>query len=133
MKNSNFVKRFLFTIILFCSLILISNAQKHQGKCGLEIDKAVSQNVLGKNVGYYLVFKNTANSAVDAITWKAKFYNNFNEFKGERDGEWSSGNFVHPILPNETAKKVESNFIDGATKVFITIKKVHFVDDKVCK
>ena len=87
---------------------------------------------MGKNVGYYLVFKNTAQSSVDAITWTAKFYNNFNEFKGEKDGEWSSGNFVDPILPNETAKKLESNFIDGATKVFITIKRVHFTDNKTC-
>jgi hypothetical protein len=133
MKNLSYTKRFLFTIVLFTSITAISFAQKHKGKCGLEIEKALSQNVLGKNVGYYLVFKNNAQSAVDAITWTAKFYDNFNEFKGEREGVWNSGNFVDPILPNETAKKVESNFIDGATKVFITIKKVHFVDDKTCK
>jgi hypothetical protein len=133
MGNLILVKRFLFTFVLYIALTSISFAQNHQGKCGLEIEKALTQNVLGKNVGYYLVFKNNAQSAVDAITWTAKFYNNFNEFKGEREGEWNSGNFVDPILPNETAKKVESNFIDGATKVFITIKKVHFVDNKICK
>ena len=128
------MKAFQFSVffsLLFFSCLLV--AQSHKGKCGLEISKAYTQNVLGKNIGYYVEFKNNSAIAIDAIEWTAAFYNNFNELKGKRDGAWSSGNIINPIKPGDTTKDLETNWVKDATKVFIIIKRVHFADGKICK
>ncbi|MFN5182801.1 MAG: hypothetical protein ACK5D5_07225 [Bacteroidota bacterium] len=120
-------------IVLILTLSNRFFCQSHKGKCGLEIEKAYTQNVLGKSVGYYVEFKNNAGQDVDAIEWKAKFYNNFGEYKGEKDGQWSSGNIIKPIKPGAVTKDLETNWIDGATKVFITVKRVHLAQTGTCK
>ena len=120
-------------LVLSVSLFLFSfakDAPKHKGLANVTVVKAYSQNVLGKNVGYYVEFKNNATSEVDALTWKAFFYDNFNEYKGESEGSWSSGNFITPIKPGKTTEDIETAWVKDASKVVIKIQKVHFVDGK---
>ncbi len=107
-------------------------AQKHKGKCEIGIEKTYTQKTFGKNIGYYVEFKNNASSAVDALEWKALFYNNFGELKGEKTGTWDAGNFIKPIKVGQSGKDLETSWVDDATKVFITITKVHFEDGKKC-
>jgi hypothetical protein len=125
------------TIILtFITSILFSMTYlppKHSGKCGVIAIKAYTQNLLGKNVGYYVEFKNSSKKSVDAIEWTAKFYNNFDELKGSSKGEWSSGNIISPIESGETTRDLEGVWVNGATKVFVTITRVHFTDGTICK
>lgn len=119
--------------LLAIPLILFSFTQdipKHQGMANVVVLKAYSQNVLGKNVGYIVKFKNNASSEVDAIKWKAFFYDNFDDLKGESDGMWSSGNFINPIPKGETTEDVETAWVKDATKVFIKITRVHFTNGK---
>lgn len=122
-----------FSLILFLNAFNSIFCQNHQGKCGLEIQKTYTQNILGKSVGYYVEFKNNSPKEIDAIDWKARFYNNFGDFKGEREGKWSSGNIIKPIKPGEVTKDLETNWVDGATKVFITVKRVHLTQAGTCK
>ncbi len=120
-------------ILLSIPLILFSFTQdipKHQGMANVVVLKAYSQNVLGKNVGYIVKFKNNASSEVDAIKWKALFYDNFDDLKGESDGMWSSGNFINPIPKGGTTEDVETAWVKDATKVFIKITRVHFTNGK---
>ena len=107
-------------------------AQKHKGKCGIDIEKTYTQKTFGKNIGSYVEFKNNASSAVDALEWKALFYNNFGELKGEKTGTWDAGNFIKPIKAGQSGKDLETSWVDDATKVFISITKVHFEDGKKC-
>lgn len=121
--------------VIIASFLMFSFAgfsQKHKGKCGIDIEKTYTQKTFGKNIGYYVEFKNNGSSAMDALEWKALFYDNFGELKGEKTGKWDAGNFIKPIKVGNTGKDLEANWIDDATKVFITITKVHFEDGKKC-
>jgi hypothetical protein len=120
-------------ILLSIPLILFSFTQdipKHQGMANVEIVKAYSQNVLGKNIGYIVEFKNNAAVEVDALKWKAVFYDNFDDYKGESEGKWSSGNFITPIKSGESTEDVETAWVKEATKVVIKITRVHFTNGK---
>jgi hypothetical protein len=120
-----------FLLILpFLLFSFAKDAPNHKGIGNVTVVKAYSQNVLGKNVGYYVVFKNNATSDVDALKWKALFYDNFDEYKGESEGSWSSGNFISPIKSGKTAEDLETAWIKDASKVVIKIQKVHFVNGK---
>lgn len=120
----------LVLIVSLFFLSLTNDSSKHTGLANVSVVKAYSQNVLGKNVGYYVVFKNNASNEVDALKWKAFFYDNFDELKGESEGAWSSGNFITPIKSGKTAEDLEPAWIKNATKVVIKIQKVHFVNGK---
>jgi hypothetical protein len=127
--------KLLAHLIFFClslSLSLSYAQTKHYGLCNISVSKAYTQNILGKNVGYYVEFKNSGSSSCDAINWTAKFYNNFNDYKGSRKGTWSSGNFISPIKPGKITKELEGVWVTGATKVYITITRVHFTSGKSC-
>jgi len=104
----------------------------HSGLCGIVPEKAYSQNLFGKNVGYYVRLKNNTSKKVDAVAWVAKFYNNFDDFKGEKTGKWESGNFTSEAEPGEIFTDLESAWISGASKVYIQIKRVHFTDGSSC-
>ena len=84
-------------------------------------------------MGYYVEFINKSGKSIDAIEWKVKFYNNFNDLKGERKGEWSSGNFIKPIKNGAVMKDLEGVWVDGATKIVIEIKRVHYTDGNSCQ
>lgn len=123
-RNLNFA-------LIFISILLFSfrmDVPKHKGLGNVKVIKTITQNILGKNVGYIVTFKNNSNEKVDAIKWKALFYDNFDEYKGTTDGKWSSGNFISPIKKGETTEDVETAWVKDASKVFIKITKVHYVN-----
>ncbi len=116
-----------FFIALFCSITIV-NAQSNKGKSNVNIVSVKTQSVFGVNVGYYVEFINNSSKKVDGIKWQALFMNNFGEKLGVRKGSWQSGNFISEIKPGAKTKDLENNYIEGATKVFITITSVHFVE-----
>jgi hypothetical protein len=118
--------KFILTFILLVTLKSFSQ-ENHIGKLNVEVIKTYSQNVFGKNIGYYVEFKNNSDLEVDGIKWTASFYDNFGELKGKKEGSWQSGNIIAPIKPGEIGKDLENSFIAGATKVYIKITLVHFV------
>ncbi len=127
------LKTLKFTFLLLISIILFSftkDLPKHQGMGNVIVLKATSQNLLGKNIGYIVEFKNNAAVEVDALKWKAIFYDNFDDYKGESEGKWSSGNFITPIKSGESKEDVESAWVKEATKVVIKITRVHFINGK---
>lgn len=105
---------------------------KHYVKCGVIASKAYTQNILGKNAGYYVEFRNSLKKSIDALEWRGRFDNNFDELKGTKIGEWSSGNFISPIKPGKTAKDLEGVWVEGATKVFTSISRIHFTAGTSC-
>jgi hypothetical protein len=120
-------------LLVFISTLFFSFFQSipsHKGLGKIHVVKAYSQNILGKNIGYYVEFKNNGPDDVDALKWKAIFYDNFADFKGEVTGNWSSGNFISPMKQGESIKDLESAWIKDASKVVIKITKVHFTKGK---
>ncbi len=113
-----------FLIFLAC----ICNAQSHSDYGSVKVVSAVTQNTFGYNVGYYAKFQNNSKKVVDGLKWTSKFYDNFGELKGTREGQWQSGNFTDPISVGGTAQDLETVWVEGATKVFITVKMVHYSD-----
>lgn len=114
----------ILILSLFCSLKSFGQA-KHVGKSNIEVLKTYSQNVFGKNIGYYVEFKNNGKEDVDGLKWIASFYDNFGELKGKREGSWESGNIISPMKPGESTKDLEASYVEGGTKVFIKITVVH--------
>jgi hypothetical protein len=47
--------------------------------------------------------------------------------------QWQSGNIIKPIKPGKTGKNISSNWVTGANKIKVSIKKVHYVDGETCK
>lgn len=113
-------------MLLFIPFINIAQTN-HKGKSGINVVKTYTQNVLGRCLGYYVVFENKSGKTVDGIRWKATFVNNFGEVLGVRDGEWQSGNWISPLKLGETTEDLESNYVKGGTKIIITITEVHFI------
>lgn len=100
---------------------------KHVGKSGVKVVSATTQEILGRNVGYYVVFKNTnADKNVDGLRWDAIFSNNFGDNLGTKTGQWESGNLISPIKPDGETRDLEGVWVKGATKVKIVITQVHF-------
>jgi hypothetical protein len=120
----------LFFFLSFFIFSFSKDVPKNTNLANINVLKAYSQNILGKNVGYYVEFKNNASNEVDALKWKALFYDNFNDLKGQADGNWSSGNFISSIKKGETCKDLETAWVKDATKVFIKITRVHFTNGK---
>ena len=122
----------LLTLLIFISLLNTEQKPSHSGKCGIRPEKAYSQNVMGRNVGYYVEIKNESQKELDAIEWEAFFYDNFDELLETRTGNWSSGNIIKPCKPGETLKDLDMVWVKKATKVFIKVGRVHFTDGSVC-
>jgi hypothetical protein len=120
--------RSLLILSLLFGFTKLSTAQKNKGLAGVEVVKAATQNTLGINAGYFVEFKNNTDKEIDGVKWKAFFYDNFDEYKDKRDGKWQSGNFIKPTKPGEVLKDLEGIWVEGATKVFVTITEVHFTD-----
>lgn len=111
------MKRYIIAIIM--AFITISAGAQVKAE-------AKTQNVFGRNVGYYITMKNTGKKSVDGVKWTAYFYDNFGDLKGTREGQWQSGNIISPIEPGEDTEDLETVWVKGATKVKITITKVHY-------
>ena len=113
--------------LLLLTLPLLSLCQlKHNGKSGLKVVETSTQSVFGRCLGYYVVFENKSNKTIDGVKWTATFTNNFGEVLGVRKGVWQSGNFISPLEPGDTTEDLESNYVKGALKIWITITEVHF-------
>lgn len=125
------MKLLSFFVLLLPAAWMVS-PPSHTGLCGVDVVKAYSQNILGQNVGYYINLKNNSSKTVDAVSWTANFYNNFEDLKGKKTGKWESGNFTSVAEPGETMTDLEGAWIDGATKVFIKVTRVHFTDGSSC-
>ncbi|MEY4603758.1 MAG: hypothetical protein RIT43_1050 [Bacteroidota bacterium] len=116
-------------IIVFALLLCsVGNSVDHKSRFGITVLKTFSQNILGKNFGYYVELRNDSQKTVDAIEWQARFYNNFEDLKVIRKGNWSSGNFISPVKTGESVLDLEGDWVDDATKVYIEIIRVHFTD-----
>ena len=128
MSQAKLKSTFIFLFFL-CSLNSFFGQQINRGKNNVEVHKTYTQKVLGKNIGYYVEFKNNGTKSVDGLKWIANFYNNFGDYKGNREGSWESGNFISVLAPGEITKDLESNYVKDATKVFIIIKTVHYTNN----
>ena len=120
------MKTILFCLFLGSAILL--NAQSHSDCGSVQVLSAVTQNTLGYNVGYYAKFQNNSEKVVDGLKWTSRFYDNFGALKGTRQGQWQSGNFTKPIAIGGTTQDLEGVWVEGATKVFITMKMVHYSD-----
>lgn len=105
-----------------------SIGQNHKGLSSIQVLEAATQNTLGYNAGYYVEFKNISQKSIDGVKWKVDFLDNFGTNKGKREGQWQSGNFTQPIEPGDTMKDIEGVWVEGATKIVVTITEVHFTD-----
>lgn len=123
------MKNIIFLILTLVCLSFTSDYKpKHKGMSGVIAKEAHTQLFFNTNIGYAVTFVNNTKKSCDAIEWTAYFYNNFYDLKGYRKGKWSSGNIVQPIEPGQTTQDLENVWLDGATKVYITVTRVHFVD-----
>lgn len=123
----------MYSILLALLLLFASGIKpEHTGKCGINPVNAYSQNVMGRNVGYYVEIKNETSKEMDAIEWEAHFYDNFDELIEKKSGSWSSGNIIKPVKPDEVLKDLKMVWVKKATKVFIKVKRVHFTDGTSC-
>ncbi len=113
---------------VFILIPCISFCQNHKGLPSIEVLEAATQNTLGINAGYYVKFQNNSQKSIDGVKWKVDFLDNFGTNKGTRDGQWQSGNFTKPVEPGDTMKDLEGVWVEGATKIVVTIKEVHFTD-----
>ncbi len=116
---------FLTLVLCLISTMGISQTQTNKGISGVSVVCTKTQTILGAN-GYYVEFKNNSGKKVDGIKWIATFTDNFEKVLGKEEGDWQSGNFISSMEPGEKTEDIEANLIKGATKVWITITKVHF-------
>jgi hypothetical protein len=103
------------------------------GRCGLEILDSYTQEIMGKNVGFYVKFKNNSNKSVDAFDYRVKYLDGFNEVKGSKEYRWQAGNLIDELEPGETLKDGATNWVKGAKKIKVQIIRVHYTDGTVCK
>jgi len=131
------MKRSKLTFILGISLILISSFQfkalNPENDCGLQVADAYTQEVLGKNVGFYVKFYNSSDKIIDAIEYKVIFKNGFNEIKGTKTFTWQAGNLVGAMKPKSYLSDGATNWMSDANKLEVKIIRVHFTDDSICE
>ncbi len=126
----NIIKSKFILLIFYVSFGFIPNDEV---KCGLEILDSYTQEVFGKNVGFYLKFKNNSVKSIDAIDYRVDYLDGFNELKGSKNFRWQSGNLIDELEPNEILNDGSVNWIKGANKVKVQIIRVHYTDGTVCK
>ncbi len=125
---------FTFTLGAFLFLSLTLSSTKVQlNDCGITVTKSYNQQVLGKNIGFFVIFKNNTTRSLDAIDYKVIYKNGFDEVKGTRSFTWQAGNFLGPKLPGESLKDGSTTWVDDANKIEVLIKRVHFTDGYSCK
>lgn len=130
-------KSFLFFLFLVynisSSFISSKTDNDKENLCGLEITESYTQEVLGKNIGFYVKFYNNSSKTIDAIEYKVIFKNGFNEVKGSKVFTWQAGNLVGPMKPKSYLSDGSTNWIDNANKLEVKIIRIHFTDDTTCE
>lgn len=101
--------------------------------CGLETVQAYTQQVLGKNVGFFVRFKNDGDKTIDALEYDVTFKNAFDEIIGTKTFTWQASVIVGPIKPNMIINDGGTNWMDGANKIDVKILRVHFTDGTTCR
>ena len=132
MKRSLSLFTFTLGVLLFLSLTL-SSTKVVLNDCGITLTKSYNQQVLGKNIGFFVIFKNNTTRSLDAIDYKVIYKNGFDEVKGTRSFTWQAGNFLGPKLPGESLKDGSTTWVDDANKIEVLIIRVHFTDGYSCK
>lgn len=127
MKHFSFL---FYTVILFLTTSFLI---KLEGQCGLIVIDSFTQEVMGKNVGFYVKFKNVSEKNIDALEYRVRYLDGFNDEKGVKEFTWQAGNLIDKLEPGETLKDGSTNWIKGANKIKIEIKRVHYTDDSVCE
>lgn len=122
---------FVFVIIILFGHSI--NAQQNKGLCNVEINDVSKIVSFGYLVSYSVEFKNNTNKTVDGIYWNAYYYNNAGELVEQDKSSFNSTNIIEPIAMGFTKMLVRSPKIEGASKVFIKITKVHYSDGASCK
>jgi hypothetical protein len=117
---------------LSTSFVTVKKLDKQEKLCGLEVADAYTQEVLGKNIGFYVKFYNNSDKIIDAIKYKVIFKNGFNEIKGSKVFIWQAGNLIGPMNSKSYLRDGSTNWIDGANKLEVKIIRVHFEDDSIC-
>ncbi len=125
--------RLFFIIISIIAFSKTLSGQTNKSACNLNITSVITNLSFGVNVGYILNLKSTSNKSIDAVEWTAQFYDNFGNLIESRPGSFNSTSFIEPILSGTEKVIIRTNKINGATKVFVTINKVHFVDGTICR
>jgi hypothetical protein len=123
-------KLFYFLVMFFLTVSMVTSKD---GKCGLEILDSYTQEIMGKNVGFYVKFKNNSSKSIDAFDYRVKYLDGFNEVKGSKEYRWQSGNLIDELEPGETLKDGATNWVKGANKIKVQIVRVHYTDGTVCK
>lgn len=131
MKNIIFFVLFLI-FNLSSSFTIVNIIDSKENLCGLEVADAHTQEVLGKNIGFYVKFYNNSDKIIDAIKYKVIFKNGFNEIKGSKVFIWQSGNLIGPMKSKSYLRDASTNWIDGANKLEVKIIRVHFQDNSIC-
>lgn len=129
-----YTKALFILEVLIISLFLFSFSfsTENSDKCSISIEKTYNQQVMSKNIGFMVHFKNNSSLTMDAIDYRVIYTNGFNEVKGKLEFTWQAGNFFGPKLPGETLKDGSTTWIDGANKIEVVIKRVHFTDGSSC-
>jgi len=126
----NLIKLMLLVTIFITTSSMV---KIKEGMCGLEIVNSYTQEIMGKNVGFFVKFKNTSQKSIDAFDYRVKYLDGFNELKGSKEFRWQSGNLIDELEPGEVLNDGATNWIKGANKVKISIIKVHYTDGTTCK
>ena len=129
-----YTKALFILEVLIISLVLFSFSfsSENSDTCGISIEKSYNQQVFGKNIGFFILFKNNSLLTLDAIDYTVIYKNGFNEVKGKLEFTWQACNFFGPKLPGEALKDGSTTWIDGANKIEVVIKRVHFTDGSSC-
>lgn len=127
MKSNNLV----YLLVIF--FLTASWVNIKDGKCGLEILDSYTQEIMGKNIGFYVKFKNNSSKSIDAFDYRVKYLDGFNEVKGSKEFRWQAGNLIDELEPGETLKDGATNWVKGANKIKVQIIRVHYLDGTVCK
>jgi hypothetical protein len=127
------MKRIKLILLISFQIICSSFVYRNGDKCGLQVIDTYTQEIMGKNVGFYVKFKNNSKKNIDAFDYKVKYFDGFGAFKGTNEYRWQAGNLIDELEPNETLKDGSTNWVKGANKIKVQIIRVHYSDGTVCK
>ena len=126
------MKKILFVLILV-SYSKIFYGQDNKGLCGVQVNDVSKVSSFGYLVSYVVQFKNTSKKTVDGIYFNTYFYDNSNKLISSEESSFNSNNVIDPIASGFTKSITRAPRIKGASKVVVTIYKVHYSDGSTCK